>query len=480
MLKGISWFGMEETYALPQGLEHVHMSHLLDFVTEHFNAVRVPLSVSSVLDESKSPHTFGGVVLQVNPRLHHLRYLHVLHVLVSEAGARGLLILLDLHRLSAGDRNNPLWYDAKVTESHLIEAWGRLASRYCGVWNVIGADLFNEPWAAAWGGANVAEDWAAAAERIGAAVHRACPRWLLFVEGVSHSTRSGAPAAANQTTEGHNWASNLEGKPHRLQPRTPCGRSPLATPSTGASTRGSPVVRRSLGRSLGRSLRGMALDLTRCVYIGARTRPVAIATAKRVYSPHVYVRDRSRAAPPHNLRRRTARLTPLAPLTARGSGLGSQGPSVAPQPYFEEAHFPSNLPKLWQAHFGFLHAHVGFVHAHEPRGCVVLGEWGGRYEGADAVWQRALAAWLAQHRVGSFCIPIPVAQSNPLQPSGCTPPPLVMRCPAHGSMQGAHAPPCASSLCRRLSPPKIGLSIPPRATLAASCSTIGARRTPQS
>jgi len=387
MLKGISWFGMEETYALPQGLEHVHMSHLLDFVTEHFNAVRVPLSVSSVLDESKSPHTFGGVVLQVNPRLHHLRYLHVLHVLVSEAGARGLLILLDLHRLSAGDRNNPLWYDAKVTESHLIEAWGRLASRYCGVWNVIGADLFNEPWAAAWGGEDVAEDWAAAAERIGAAVHRACPRWLLFVEGVSHSTRSGAPAAANQTTEGHNWASNLE---------------------------------------------------------GARTRPVAIATAKRVYSPHVY------------------------------------GPSVAPQPYFEEAHFPSNLPKLWQAHFGFLHAHVGFVHAHEPRGCVVLGEWGGRYEGADAVWQRALAAWLAQHRVGSFCIPIPVAQSNPLQPSGCTPPPLVMRCPAHGSMQGAHAPPCASSLCRRLSPPKIGLSIPPRATLAASCSTIGARRTPQS
>ena len=40
----------------------------------------------------------------------------------------------------------------------------------------------------------------------------ACPRWLLFVEGVSHTTASGAPAAGpKQSDYGHNWASNLEG-----------------------------------------------------------------------------------------------------------------------------------------------------------------------------------------------------------------------------------------------------------------------------
>ena len=45
-----------------------------------------------------------------------------------------------------------------------------------------------------------------------AAVSRACPRWLLFVEGVSHKTRGGAPSVSSgQSDDGHMWASNLEG-----------------------------------------------------------------------------------------------------------------------------------------------------------------------------------------------------------------------------------------------------------------------------
>ena len=34
----------------------------------------------------------------------------VLDAVVAAAQARRLLVLLDMHRLSAGDRNNPLWY----------------------------------------------------------------------------------------------------------------------------------------------------------------------------------------------------------------------------------------------------------------------------------------------------------------------------------------------------------------------------------
>jgi endoglucanase len=329
---------------MPQGLEWAQMSHLLDFIAHNkFNALRVPLSVSSVLDDNKMPDTFGGSVLQNNPRLHNLHYMHVLHVLISEAAARNLLVLLDLHRLTAGDRDNPLWYDSRVSEQMLVGAWGRLAARHCDNWNVVGAEcvrkarnnrphgpvhcvhtalvplpcgvfgldwsaiesrrcsLFNEPWAAAWGGNSTAEDWAAAAERIAAAVERACPRWLLFVEGVSHTTGSGAPSAgSSQTEEGHNWAANVE---------------------------------------------------------GARTRPLAIRAAKRVYSPHVY------------------------------------GPSVAPQPYFSNESFPANIPPIWHAHFGYLAGRTG---------CVVVGEWGGFFEGADEVWQRAFATWLSEHRIGSF------------------------------------------------------------------------------
>ena len=69
------------------------------------------------------------------------------------------------------------------------------------------------------------------------------------------------------------------------------------------------------------------------------------------------------------------------------------GPSVAPQPYFSNESFPANMPPIWHAHFGYLAGRTG---------CVVVGEWGGFFEGADEVWQRAFATWLSEHRIGSF------------------------------------------------------------------------------
>lgn len=200
-----------------QGLEVVSMHRLLDMLAHRgFNSLRVPLSATSVLSDPR-PSQFGGMVGQVNPSLDSLKYLHVLDMLVVQAAQRGLLILLDMHRLSAGDRNNPLWHNAAVSEERLVDAWHVLAHRYCAAsWNVIGADIFNEPWAAAWGHGGVQVDWAAASERIGSNVSRSCPRWLIFVEGVSHTTASGEAAAGpQQSVHGHNWASNLEGWRHR-------------------------------------------------------------------------------------------------------------------------------------------------------------------------------------------------------------------------------------------------------------------------
>jgi endoglucanase len=303
VLKGVSWFGMEEKYALLQGLERVPMRELLDFVSSQgFNALRIPLSVTCVLHDCAA-NQFGGSVGQINPHVHQLRYLANIDVLVREAGSRGLGVLLDMHRLSAGDRNNPLWHDGSVSEAQLISAWEILAKAHCGSIHLIGADLFNEPYAAAWGHGSASEDWAAAAERIGSAVSRACPRWLLFVEGVSHTTGSGEPAVRGQSEAGHNWASNLEGMRHR----------PLS---------GLP------------------------------------APSKLVLSPHIY------------------------------------GPSVAPQPYFDDKDFPANMEAHWESFFGFV--------ANKGHGCVVVGEWGGWFSGNDAVWQRAFSAYLSRHRIGSF------------------------------------------------------------------------------
>lgn len=61
------------------------------------------------------------------------------------------------------------------------------------------------------------------------------------------------------------------------------------------------------------------------------------------------------------------------------------GPDVHPQPYFEAAHFPDNLPAIWGAHFGQF---IGEDFA------VVPGEFGGRYghagDARDRIWQNAL------------------------------------------------------------------------------------------
>lgn len=65
------------------------------------------------------------------------------------------------------------------------------------------------------------------------------------------------------------------------------------------------------------------------------------------------------------------------------------GPDVYAQPYFNAANFPSNMPAIWDQHFGQF-AQAG--HA------VVLGEFGGKYgrgDARDVLWQNALVDYLA-------------------------------------------------------------------------------------
>ena len=67
-----------------------------------------------------------------------------------------------------------------------MAAWQRLAERYCLTRsNVLGADLFNEPYAAGWGVGDAGTRWDLAAARMGDAVLDRCPHWLIVVEGVA-------------------------------------------------------------------------------------------------------------------------------------------------------------------------------------------------------------------------------------------------------------------------------------------------------
>jgi endoglucanase len=61
------------------------------------------------------------------------------------------------------------------------------------------------------------------------------------------------------------------------------------------------------------------------------------------------------------------------------------GPSVHAMPYFADPSFPGNMPAIWETHFGHLSGR------RLPWG---VGEFGGRYEGQDRVWQDAFVDYL--------------------------------------------------------------------------------------
>lgn len=90
---------------------------------------------------------------------------------------------------------------------------------------------------------------------------------------------------------------------------------------------------------------------------GVANGPPDLPASRLVYSPHVY------------------------------------GPSVYAQPYFSDPSFPDNMPAIWDDHFGYL---LDGSHA------VVPGEFGGRYEGDDQVWQDAFVSYLLAKDAHSF------------------------------------------------------------------------------
>ena len=94
-----------------------------------------------------------------------------------------------------------------MPEDQVIANWAALAGLMCAHWNAFAADLANEPRAASWG-RGASTDWNLAAERLGDAVLGACPRLLIFVQGVG-----GEPGAKGDggPGKGYFWGENLVG-----------------------------------------------------------------------------------------------------------------------------------------------------------------------------------------------------------------------------------------------------------------------------
>lgn len=200
-IAAVNWFGMENRWYVPSGLDVQPLDAIVARVRNlGFNTIRLPFSNRLV---EENPVVQGR--LEANPGLQGLRALDVMDRVVASARAHGLRVILDDARSSVGTQPDPagLWYTPKYPESAWLADWRTLATRYLNDPTVIGVDLRNEPhtagpgpWSvrtylrqgATWGpyrGKKLARtDWRLGAERGGNAVLAINPRLLIFVEGI--------------------------------------------------------------------------------------------------------------------------------------------------------------------------------------------------------------------------------------------------------------------------------------------------------
>jgi aryl-phospho-beta-D-glucosidase BglC (GH1 family) len=367
-LKGANWFGAEGSSGCPDGLwQRPAAAYLDDLVRMRFNAVRLPLAVDNVLTDPLVPKWS----LTENEAWRGKTSLQVLDEIVTLAARRNLLVLLDMHRLEAAvwPTAHGLWHDGETAAPLPIEqAWVKLARRYCGRWNVVAADLFNEPWGASWGGGDEATDWLLFSKRLGDIVLHECQRLLIVVEGVGIGERE--PEGSQRTSTFCDlcfWGENLLGLDAR----------PVAAPTEPAAA----------ARDFGSWLYSALIALLQLV---------GIEPPLPEPSPQVLL-------PPSNASAITSRGMPRLRhperlvMSPHVYGPGTNGAMW----YFNRTAFPSypdNLPAVWSTHW--------LAPARAAGATLVVGEWGGPYTDQwaadDELWQDRFKAFLLEERLSSF------------------------------------------------------------------------------
>lgn len=186
---GVNWHGMDGENRIMHGLwggtNRTIGQHLDQMKAAGFNLIRLPFSTD--IFNGASPAT-TGIDPAVNAALLGKTCLEVLDLLVAEAGARGIRIILDYHRLAGGGASEPgHWYDATHSEAAWISNWTSLVNRYKTNPTVVGVDLFNEvhqgvTWEA--DGVNPLHNWRWAAKRCAEAILAVNPNLLICVQGL--------------------------------------------------------------------------------------------------------------------------------------------------------------------------------------------------------------------------------------------------------------------------------------------------------
>lgn len=178
-LKSVNWFGMESTNYIPHGTwtGARKWKDIIDQIASMgFNCIRFPFSGDTTSTGRTPPST--AIDADLNPDLVGLSSLAILDLYINYCTQKGIYVVLDHHRRSAGDGADGSPVDSSYTMSNWKASWAVMANRYGSNTTVIGADVHNEPHDLTW------SVWAGYVEECANSIHAIAPNWLIFVEGV--------------------------------------------------------------------------------------------------------------------------------------------------------------------------------------------------------------------------------------------------------------------------------------------------------
>ncbi|MFA4702233.1 glycoside hydrolase family 5 protein [Pyrococcus kukulkanii] len=183
-LFGVSWFGFELKDHIVYGLNVRNWKDILKDVKRlGFNAIRLPFCSETIHGAMPNPNMIN---YDLNPDLRNLTGLEIMEKIIQEANRLGIYVLLDYHRIGCTEIE-PLWYTDNYSEEQYIQDWVFLAKKFGRYPNVIGADIKNEPHDEASWGTGDNTDFRLFAERVGKAILKVAPHWLIFVEGTQYT-----------------------------------------------------------------------------------------------------------------------------------------------------------------------------------------------------------------------------------------------------------------------------------------------------
>jgi endoglucanase len=178
VLRGISWYGFEMNNLVVEGLWKYPMDFYLDIVTNlSFNALRIPFSVDMMYHHNSTVP--DQKLVEADPSLWNRTSLDILHILVQKCRERGLLVLLDCHRVSMR-QPTPSWYipdNRYFTEDVFINMWTDTIQEFSSYPHFLGIEIYNEPH-----GNTTMDDFLYIIQKLFNRVQN--PSFLFFIDGV--------------------------------------------------------------------------------------------------------------------------------------------------------------------------------------------------------------------------------------------------------------------------------------------------------